>query len=154
MNSFLEWVESTWFSSLVRDSRWGFAIAEIFHLAGLALLLGGVVLVSLRLAGLVMADRPVSEVAAEVRLWLLTGLAIMIASGISLWASEAVRMDGKWWFWFKMVCLVLAIVFQFAVFGRVTRKDDTSRRVRLLTAAGGLLLWFGVGFGGRAIGFL
>jgi hypothetical protein len=55
----------------------------------------------------------------------------------------------------KMMFLFAALIFHFSIHWKVTRAD---RDPRLLSGVfvGGInfLLWFGVGLGGRAIGFL
>jgi hypothetical protein len=64
------------------------------------------------------------------------------------------RLYDMGWFWFKMAFLASAMVFHFTVYRWVTRRNEAPRLLRILAATLTLLLWFGVGFGGRAIGFL
>jgi hypothetical protein len=151
---FFEWAEGTWYGSTIRESTWGFAIFSVIHLLGLVLLLGGISMMSLRLFGVIMADRPVSEISRSVRHYTLAGLLIMLASGVTLWASEAVRMYDKMWFWWKMSFLAVGLVFHFSLFRKVSGRDENSAPMRLLTGVLALVIWFGVGFFGRAIGFL
>ena len=58
-------------------------------------------------------------------------------------------------FWFKMSCLALAILFTFTIKRHVTMRDDS--RIRPLSdkliGLVSVLLWTGVGIGGRWIGF-
>jgi uncharacterized membrane protein SirB2 len=117
------------------------------------LLLGGVFIISMRLLGLMMVQRPVTEIAEDVNPWMLAGLAIMLVSGVSLWASEAIRMFHSPWFWLKMAFLFVSIVFQFTLYRMGTRKDAPPI-LEKLTGVIALILWFGVGLWGRAIGFL
>jgi hypothetical protein len=153
LHSLFDRAEHSWWGALIRDSTWGFAIIEILHLFGLVLLLGGVFVMSLRLLGLIMTDRPVSRVADDLSPWTLVGLATMLATGLSLWASEALRMYDSPPFWFKMSFLLAALVFHFTVYRAVSRRDEVQPVVRGLAGGVGLLLWFGVGFCGRIIGF-
>jgi uncharacterized membrane protein SirB2 len=117
------------------------------------LLLGGVFVISMRLLGLMMANRPVYEVAEDINPWMLVGLAMMLASGVLLWASEAIRMYSSPWFWLKMAFLLTSLIFQFTLYRKGTRRDATPI-LQKFTGVFTLILWFGVGLWGRAIGFL
>jgi hypothetical protein len=150
---FFEWAEMSWWGTLVRESTWGFAIASVVLLFGIVLLLGGVFHMCLRLLGLIMRDRPVSEVGAGFRRWTLVGLLMTLVSGPSMWAATAMRYYDSGPFWLEMELLAAAIVFHFTLYDRVTRKDGTGPVLRALTAILALFLWFGVGVAGRAIGF-
>lgn len=62
----------------------------------------------------------------------------------------------SWWsaaYWLEMELLLVALVFHFTLYRRVTSRDDAPAALRALTAVLSLLLWFGVGVAGRAIGF-
>jgi hypothetical protein len=151
--AFFQWADSTWWGVLIRQSIWGFAIVETIHLFGLMLLLGGIFVMSMRLLGLMMVKRPVAEIAEDVNPWILAGLAVMLVSGVSLWASEAIRMYNSPWFWLKMAFLLASLIFQFTLYRRVTRREAPPI-LQKFTGVFALVLWFGVGLWGRAIGFL
>jgi len=55
-----------------------------------------------------------------------------------------------------MALLFPAIIFQYTLFRWVTHKDESKRPMLLGWAVSlvSLTLWFGVGVGGRAIGFV
>jgi hypothetical protein len=148
-----QWADATWWGVLIRQSIWGFAIVETIHLFGLMLLLGGIFVISMRLLGLMMAKRPVYEVAEDINPWMLAGLAIMLVSGVSRWASEAIRMYSSPWFRLKMAFLLASLIFQFTLYRKGTRRDAPPI-LQKLTGVFALILWFGVGLWGRAIGFL
>ena len=55
----------------------------------------------------------------------------------------------------KMVFLFAAVLFHYTIYRRLTRApEQVSPAWNKLAAATSLILWFGVGVGGRAIGFL
>jgi hypothetical protein len=138
----------------IRESTWLFPLIEAFHLLGLALTVGAVLLVDLRLMGVGLSKQPVDELAAGAQPWLIGSLILMIASGTLLFLSEAVKCYYSFPFWVKMTSLLLAILFTFTVLRRVTRMDPAKRPgLARLTAIVSLLLWFGVAWGGRWIGF-
>ena len=145
----------SWWGTTVRESTWGFAIASVVMLFGIVLLVGAVFLMSLRLLGLVMQDRPVSRLARDLRGWTLVGIVMTLVSGCTMWAGHGLMPDlyesGP--FWLEMQLLLVALVFHFTLYRWVTSQDDASAALRGLTAILALFLWFGVGVAGRAIGF-
>jgi hypothetical protein len=79
----------------------------------------------------------------------------MIASGVPLFMSEAIKCYYSFAFWTKMTALALAIIFTFTVRRRVTRADAARFSPAVLRTVGAIsiLLWSTVGWGGRWIGF-
>ena len=82
----------------------------------------------------------------------MIGLATSAFSGIILAVSEANRLYDSDPFLIKMILFILAVVFTFT-FNRGLSKSEPSRGAALLGGIVSLLLWFGVGFAGRAIAF-
>jgi hypothetical protein len=146
-----EWCEKSAFTAMMTRSTWLVPCFDVLHVIGLTVLIGSVVVVSLRLLGVMMPRRPVSEVAGELWVWTMLGLITQVTSGLALFATESVRWYNSGPFWVKMTFLFLAIVFHFTFFRNVTGRDDAGPLARRLTAAVALTLWFGVGVGGRAI---
>ena len=57
-------------------------------------------------------------------------------------------------FRFKMACLLLAIVFTFTLYRKITMSEESRAPVKLkLAALLSLVLWSGVALAGRAIGY-
>ncbi len=139
----------------LNNSEWLFPAVESVHIAGLAILIGTVAIVDLRLLGLVLRDRPVAEIARPLRGWTLAGIAIMLTTGPMMLSAEPERGYGNPAFAFKMLCLALALVSHFTIHQRVTRTDRAAAPGLggKLAACLSLALWTGVMFGGRAIAF-
>ncbi len=152
---FFEWCESTGVGEAIRNSLWLFPVIESFHLLALALIGGAILLVDLRLLGLAFRGRRVAELATEVQPWLVGGLLVMIATGILLFTSEAIKCYYNAAFWTKMTALFPAIVFAFTVRRKVAGADENRLRPLWLrvTALVSLSLWTVVGAAGRWIGF-
>jgi hypothetical protein len=146
-----EWCQESAATAAITQSTWLVSVVELLHLLGLTVLVGSVVVVSLRLFGLAMTSRPVSEVAGDLWRWTLYGLAMQLTSGVMLFTSEAVRWYHSGPFLTKMTLLLLALLFHFTTYRRVTRRDDLRPVVYRLTGALALTLWFSVGLAGRAI---
>lgn len=152
---FFQWCYQTSVGETIRESTWLFPLIEAFHLFGLGLTMGAVLMVDLRLLGVGLNQQPVALLGANVQPWLLASLTLMFASGIPLFLSESIKCYYSFPFWVKMTSLLLVLVFTFTVRRRVTRAALTCSRPEFgrLTAAISLVLWFGVAWGGRWIGF-
>jgi hypothetical protein len=152
---FFEWCENTAIGEAIRNSVWLFPVIEAFHLVALALIGGAVLLVNMRLLGLVLGRRAVSELARDAYPWFLGGLAVMFASGVPLFLSEAIKCYYSVAFWVKMSALFAVLIFTFTVHRRVTLADEgrVGPMAGKVVAVVSLMLWAAVGWGGRWIGF-
>ncbi len=152
--SLFEWFEATGLGQTVRQSLWLFPVIEAVHLLGLSLLGGALLVVDLRMFGVGLKNQGIAELAARARPWLWGSIAVMLVTGILLFLSEAVKAYYNRSFWVKMTTLLIALVFTFAVRGRITRDEalDTSRQSRLVATAS-LGLWLIVAAAGRWIGY-
>lgn len=132
----------------INNSEWLFPVVESIHICGLALLIGTIAIVDLRLLGLGLRQ-PVSQLARELHYWTRTGIITMLLTGPILLSSEP-RYYFNPSFRFKMTCLLLAIVSHFTIHRSVTRSDRITPLSRL-SACLSLTLWIGVVLGGRGI---
>src|SRR6266478_828930 len=108
---FFRWSENSWLGIAISSRTYPFAVIEVLHLFGLTLLLGGIVFMSMRLFGLIMRDLPIPEVARSARRWTLIGLTISTVTGLSLYASEAMKLYNSPSFWWKMAFFFTGILF-------------------------------------------
>jgi uncharacterized membrane protein len=152
---FFQWCESTALGTAIRMSPWAFAVIESVHLLGLAVIGGAVLLVDLRMLGFGLTNQRIAELARAVFPWLVGSLVVMLLTGVGLFLSEPLKCYESRAFWVKMISLALAMLFTFTIRRTATLADET--RVRpiwfKLVALVSLALWFGVGGGGRWIGF-
>jgi uncharacterized membrane protein SirB2 len=152
--AFFQWCEQSGIGDAIRNSIWLFPFIEAFHLVGLGVTAGAVLVVDLRLLGVGLRDHPVSQLAKDAEPWLMGSLTMMIASGIPLFLSEATKCYYSFAFWVKMTSLLLVIVFTFTVRRRVVMAETSTQPISgKLAALVSLMLWFGVAWGGRWIGF-
>ncbi|HTC51803.1 MAG TPA: DUF6644 family protein [Steroidobacteraceae bacterium] len=151
---FCRWCNGSFFGHTIRDSAWLFPFVEVFHLLALGLLGGILVMLNLSLMGVRFGHASTRELARELRPWLRGCIVVMLLSGFLLFSTEAVKLYGNWAFQLKMICLLLALLFTATLHRRVLDRPKTGAPVRALTALVSLLLWLGVGLGGRAIGYV
>jgi hypothetical protein len=152
---FFKWADSTWLGETIRGSRIYFPIIETFHLLALTVLFGAVIVLNLRLCGLMMQNQSIKQLAADLSPWTLWSLGVILTSGIMLFLSEAMKCYASVPFQVKMAFLFTAIAFHFTVHRRVRNSDrEPGRALGVMIGSVNLLLWLGVGLGGRGIGFL
>src|SRR3981189_2355741 len=78
---FFAWCESSALGGTIRSSSWLFPVIEAFHLLGLAVIGGAVLVVDLRLFGFGLRRQPVAQLAQDAQRWLIISLMVMIATG-------------------------------------------------------------------------
>ena len=150
-----QWSEKTALGAAIRNSEYAFPIIEFFHLAALAVIGGSVLIVDMRLLGLGLKKTSVAQLAKDAQPYVTGSLLIMLVTGISLYTSEATKCYGSAAFWIKMVSLALAMLYTYTIKKRVTAGDEktVSLGTSKLVGAVSIVLWFGVAWGGRWIGF-
>jgi hypothetical protein len=78
---FFEWCEATWLGTTVRDSLWAFPVLESFHLLGLSLLGGSLLIVDLRMLAR-LTRQPIGRSGSGP--WLRRALVVMLLTGFPL----------------------------------------------------------------------
>ena len=152
--AFCRWCNGSFFGHGIRDSAWLFPFVEVFHLLALALLGGILILINLSLLGVRFGNASTRELARELKPWMIGSILVMLLSGFLLFSTEAVKMYGNWAFQLKMLFLLLALLFTLTIYRQVIHAPRAAVGLRALTALISLLLWLGVGLGGRAIGYV
>lgn len=149
-----EWFEDTAIGVAVRESIWAFPVIEAVHLLALCVLGGALLVVDLRMLGTGLRGVSVADLQRYARPWLVGGIAILIATGVPLFLSEAVKCFYNVSFWVKMAGLLVGLGFTFGVRERVARTIEFEIPVRArLAAASSLAIWFTVAAAGRWIGY-
>ena len=152
---FIEWVAASPLSKAISTSTWAFAVIESIHLLALAVIGGAVLIVDLKLLGYGIRTQTLEEVARDAQKWFVGSWAVMIVTGLLLFVSEPQKLYYSTPFAVKMILLLLGTVFALTVRRKVTQAGENrvSPRTMKLVALVSLALWFGVGAGGRWIGF-
>jgi hypothetical protein len=150
---FFDWLGQTSLGMAVANSKYAFAIIEVFHLLGIILLLGSASLMALRLAGLTLREQSITEVSRQIGGYTFVGLITMMISGLMMLSSSSNRYYESGPFWWKMGFFWTGVLFHFTLYRKATRSDRTGLLLGGLTALLVLVLWYGTGVFGRAIAF-
>ena len=135
------------------NNQWLFPAAECVHIAAFALAIGTIALVDLSLLGVGLRRNAAAQIARSTGLWTLTGLVLIIFTGLLLFASDPDMYLRNSSFRFKITCLVLAIIYNYTIHRKVALSANGSGMGTKLVAAVSLVLWISVVFGGLFIAF-
>ncbi|MEO5926167.1 MAG: DUF6644 family protein [Bryobacteraceae bacterium] len=154
MKPFFDFFGESTLGEWMRNSRYAFPAFEMVHLLGLGLLLGSILILNARFFGLGMRRQSVSELAYDFAPWTRLALAIMIPSGIALFASKAPDLwnEDRFGFELKLFLVAVAILFHYTVLIPLARSDNYRRGKP--AAAFSLLVWFGAAMAGLSLEFL
>lgn len=149
------WIEQGTLGTFIRDSQVLFPFIESIHLVALGLFGGIVLVLDLRLCGWGLVTRDADEIEAQTRHWFWRSLGVLIVTGALLFVSEAVKCYYSAPFWIKIGCLIAAILVALTVRATAVRRGYWRSRPAVARGIGvlSILLWFGVAWGGRWIGF-
>jgi hypothetical protein len=120
------------------------------HLVGFTLLMGAAVVSNLRLTGTLFPQRPVLEIAEPAARAIAMGLAISVASGLLLFSARASAAIVNSTFQLKMLLLLGAALFHFAVHLKVARQPASTPGLLRMIGTLGLVLWLGLALAGCA----
>jgi len=159
IHTLLEALYATELAVQIRESEFAFPCIESVHVLAIAVVVGSVAVVDLRLLGWASRDRPVSRLSADVLPVTWTAFGVAALSGFLLFASNAPKYLENPYFRGKLVLLGLAglnmLVFHLLV-GRDRAAWDAGRptpRAARFAATLSLVLWTLVVACGRWIGF-
>ena len=155
----LQWLHDTQLSTTMRESIWAEPLVETIHVLTLTLFLGFAVLLDLRLLGVCMRRRKVSEVLAQLNPFLFVGFAIMVVSGLLLFTGDPPAFWGTIFFKVKMIFLIVAglnvLIFNATIGRKVAEWDLTAKTPQAAKVAAivSIVLWVAIVAAGRAIAY-
>ena len=153
------WLDAQAWSTGLHESIYMYAWIESTHVLTLALFLGMLFVIDLRMLGLAFADVPASKIAERLDRPMMIGFAVMLITGFILYYAIPVRTTQSVWFRLKVVLLIAAGINAFLFRARMRASHATwdldpvpPRRIRV-GAALSLTLWAGVVITGRTIAY-
>lgn len=154
----LEWLEGTAVASVARESLYGFQILVGLHIVGLIFSVGMLLWVDLRMLGIVLTGRRLSEVYRAFSRWFLAGFAIMALTGAALFAGFATSAYENTYFRIKILVMLFAGVNALAFhafFGRTPAHADVGMPSAAVRSAGlvSIVCWAVVVLCGRMISY-
>jgi uncharacterized membrane protein SirB2 len=156
---FCTWLDQTALSQAIQiHSSWVVPAVQTIHILAIALVMGSVLMIDLRLVGVVGRAQPVEKVFARFLPFVWWPLLILLASGAIMIIGEPARSLRNPVFQIKVVLILAAVAVTFAIVraSRSQAAGETARAPRLpvrLLAVLSLAIWVGIICAGRWIAY-
>jgi hypothetical protein len=153
------WMAGTQGSIALHESLFMYPLIESVHVVAIALFVGTIAMVDLRLLGCAFSGTPVSEMTGRILPWTVAGFVIMAISGALLFYAIPVRTFHSVWFRLKVVLLLIAAINIWFFHRRVQRErerwdgDAVPPLAARVCAVISLTVWAAVVVAGRMIAY-
>jgi hypothetical protein len=141
-------------SMFIGGSLWIFPVVQAFHLVAVALFIGAVLMINLRMLGAGFKEQPLAKVARDARPWIIWGFVFIFVTGLPQLMQNASREYYSEYFWMKMEFLAAGLIltaFTLAYMSRQANETRTGVGAKL-TGLVALGVWAGVVIPARLIG--
>jgi hypothetical protein len=128
-------------------------IMQTLHLASIAVVLGTIVVLDLRVLGLAVPSQSPAEMSRRLAPWTWSALPVLLVSGAIFVLARPQRYFTNPMFGIKFALLVPALALTAALYS-VTRRTDARPAIARVLAVTSLLAWIGVVLAGRWIAYV
>jgi hypothetical protein len=160
VKQFAEWLSTTSPSVFIQNhNSWVIPSIQSIHIIGIAVVLGSVFMIYLRILGWAGMDQTLRQTTSRFGPWLTGGLWLMLATGILMVIGEPVRELVTFSFWLKMflvaVSTIIAALFQVTLRKREQQWEETLVKRRSIQGLAILtfLIWVCIIILGRLIAY-
>lgn len=159
ITSLLQALHDSGLARFIRETSVAFPALETLHVIAFTLVLGTIAIVDLRLIGFRSHHRSAARLIQELLTYTWVAFLAALATGLLMFASNAITYAENNLFWWKMAILAIAGInmgiFHMGAFRRIGEWDTDLPPPRSARVAGlsSLLLWTTVIVLGRYIGF-
>ena len=160
MKQFALWLSTTQPSIFIQEhNSWAIPTIQSIHIVGIAMVMGSVLMIDLRILGWAWADQTLRQTTNRFGPWLSASLCLLLVTGLLMVVGEPVRELVTFSFWLKMT-LVAVGALAATIFQRTLRRyeqqwEDTlvHRRAIKALAIVTFLIWVFVIILGRLIAY-
>jgi hypothetical protein len=137
----------------LNNNEWSFPLCEIIHIVGFGVGIGTIAMVDLRLMGLAFKDSKPSELLKATSTWTLLGLILVLTTGPLIYGSDPNLYNNNPSFKFKMVVLLIALLYNYTVRRKVAMADGSGGGAAAVGLVS-ILLWASLIYAGIFIAFI
>jgi hypothetical protein len=160
VRDFALWLATTSPSVFIQEhNTWAIPAIQSVHIVGIALVMGSVLMIDLRILGRTWTDQTLLQTTQRFGPWLTGSLWLLLATGVLMVVGEPVRELVTLSFWLKMTLVAIgagvAITFQRTLRRHERHWEDTlvHRTSIKGLAIGTLLIWMAIVVLGRLIAY-
>jgi len=132
-------------SNFLNAHEWAYGLTEIAHIVSLAVGIGLIVVVDLRLLGMGLARTSPERLARATALGSLIGLIVAVTSGLMILSTDPIRYITHPTMRLKLILLLAALAINYTIRARVVRGGHMPV-VNWSVAAVSLTLWVSIVF--------
>lgn len=126
MKDFAVWLSTTAPSVFIQsNSGWVVPIIQSIHIVAIAVVVGSILMLNLRILGWAGTDRTLRQTHSRFSPWQSWGIAVLLVTGLLMLVGEPVREIVSFSFWAKMV-LILAGSAAAMVFERALGRHEAA----------------------------
>jgi len=160
VNDFALWLSTTAPSVFIQEHyTWAIPTIQSIHIIGIAMVMGSVLMIDLRILGWVWADQTLRQTVDRFGPWLTGSLCLLLVTGVLMVIGEPVRELVTFSFWLKMFLVAIGVLIA-VVFQRALRRREAQGEEGLGDTAGiktlavlTFLIWVCIIFLGRLIAY-
>jgi hypothetical protein len=155
VRAFAEWLYGTTPSVAVHSTLWLIRLLQATHLLTAGVVAGSGVMIALRAVGWLRADEPFEIVWQRFAPWLVSGLAVMVLTGVAQTLGDPVREFTATSYWVKLLLLVACVAGTLSLV-RTARRAPPATGFSVaakLVATALILSWLAIVLLGRMIGY-
>jgi hypothetical protein len=150
VHRFADSLAQTSLSLAIQTHEWVIPTVQSIHIVAIGVVLGSVLMVTLRIFGWAVRDQTLAATTARFGPWLSAALIVLLVTGVVMIIGEPARQLLALSFWLKMLLLAIGTAAAVA-FQRAIRHAEPSRlRVQAVAT---LLIWLGIVVLGRLIAY-
>ena len=127
--------------------EWAYGLTEVAHILSLAVGIGLIALVDLRLLGVGLCAASPTRLAQATTLASLVGLIVAVTSGLMILSTDPVRYIAHPTMRLKLVLILVALAFNYTIRARVVRGGYVPAVGRSVAVVS-LMLWVSIAFSG------
>ncbi len=127
--------------------EWAYGVTEVAHILSLAIGIGLIALVDLRLLGVGIQRASADRLWRATSVVSLMGLVVAVTTGLMIFSTDPIRYLGHPAMQLKVVLIVVALAFNYTIHGRAAR-GGYSQGASTAVAMVSLAMWVAIVFSG------
>ena len=128
MKQFALWLATTPPSVFIQEhNAWTIPAIQSIHIVGIALVMGSVLMIDLRILGWAWTDQTLRQTTSRFGPWLTGSLWLLLVTGLLMVIGEPVRELVTFSFWLKMALVAIGALVAVASSGRSAVTSSTGK---------------------------